>query len=186
MMKKDTLRLQGRRIYLAALEREDCQTLWDSFEYDFEHPTEPLNIGHSSEKAAGWFDEIQQLQGRQNLRLGVFLEDGRVIGDVALQDMDWVNRCCSVGIGLARIADRSQGYGREAVGLILDHGFQALGMERITANTLSCNIAAQRSLEHCGFVLEGRERKAVYLNGQRVDRLCYGLLREEYGGALCG
>lgn len=174
------MKLQGENIYLAMLERKDCKTLWNDFEYDFDNPTEEFNIGHSDEKADDWFDDIQKLQGSRNVRLGIFLNDGTVIGDVALQDIDRVNRKCSVGIGIAKIENRSKGYGREAVKLMLDYGFKYLGMERITANTLEINQGAQKVMERLGFTLEGRERKAVYLNGNKYDRLCYGILKEEY------
>lgn len=174
------MKLQGKNIYLAVLTREDCRMLWNDFEYDFSNPTEDWNIGHSDEKAEGWFDEIQRSQGNTNVRLGIYLYDGTVIGDVALQDIDRWNRKCSVGIGIAKISHRSKGYGQQAIELMLNYGFHYLGMERITANTLEMNIGAQRSLEKCGFTLEGRERKAVYLNGKMVDRLCYGILKEEY------
>lgn len=174
------MKLQGELIYLACLERQDCKKLWNDFEYDFEHPAEEFNIGHSDEKADGWFDEIQKLQGNQNVRLGIFLNDGTVIGDVALQGIDRVSRKCSVGIGIAKIENRGKGYGREAVLLIVDYGFRYFGMERITANTLETNIGMQRVLSRCGFWQEGRERKAVYLNGTKYDRLNYGILKEEY------
>lgn len=174
------MRLQGEDIYLALLEREDCRTLWNDFEYDFDNPTEEFHIGHSDEKAMDWFEEIQKLQGNRNVRLGIFLSNGKVIGDVALQDIDRVNRKCSVGIGIAKIENRSKGYGKQALKLMLHYGFEYLGLERITANTLDVNIGAQKSLEKCGFVLEGRERKAVYFNAKMHDRLNYAVLREEY------
>ena len=162
------------------LSREDCYALWENFEYDFSCPAEELRIGHAPEKAYQWYDEIQRLQGEQNVRLGIFLQDGTVIGDVALQDIDRVNRCCSVGMGMAKLQHRGRGYGQEAVNLMLAYGFDHLGMERITANTLDINIGAQKSLEKCGFSLEGRERRAVYLGGVMHDRLNYAILRGEF------
>lgn len=174
------MRIQGENIYLATLERKDCKTLWNDEEYDFGHPTEEFSIGHSDEKADAWFDEIQKLQGNRHVRLGIFAQDGTVIGNVALQDIDRFNRKCSVGIGIAKIENRSKGYGREAVQLIINYGFNYLGMERITGNTLEMNFGAQKVFERCGFTLEGRERKAVYLNGKKYDRLCYAILKEEY------
>ncbi len=178
------MKLQGKDIYLAMLEREDCRILWNAYEFDFQVPAEEFNIGHSDEKAADWFEEIQKLQGDRNVRLGIFTKDGRVVGDVALQDIDRVNRNCTVGIGMARIEDRSRGYGSQAILLMLDYGFRFLGMERIAAHTLDLNIGAQKALEKCGFTLEGRERKARYLNGSMHDRLTYGILKEEYFGNL--
>lgn len=162
------------------MERKDCKNLWNDEEYDFSNPTEELNIGLSEEKADEWFDDIQKKQGNSNVRLGIFLNGGMVIGNIALQDIDIKNRKCSIGMGIAKIKNRSKGYGQQAIHLILDYGFHYLGMERITANTLEMNIGAQKSLEKCGFVLEGRERKAIYLNGHRYDRLCYSILSEEY------
>nr|WP_307992862.1 GNAT family protein [uncultured Niameybacter sp.] len=172
--------LKGKDIYLGTLERKDCKTLWNDFEYDFNNPSEELNMGHSEEKADEWFDDIQKQQGNLNVRLGIFLNDGSVIGDVALQDIDRKNRKCSVGMGIAKIEHRSKGYGQQAVRLMLEYGFKYLGMERITADTLEINIGAQKSLEKCGFILEGVERKSVYLNDKKYDRLCYAILKEEY------
>ena len=162
------------------LTREDCRALWEDFEYDFSCPAEEFRIGHASEKADLWYDEIQRLQGERNVRLGIYKNDGTVIGDVALQDIDRVNRCCSVGMGMAKLENRGQGYGQEAVRLMLAYGFDHLGMERITANTLAINAGARRSLEKCGFVPEGTERRAVYLGGVMHDRLNYAILKEDF------
>ena len=174
------LKLQGEDIYLARLERADCKRLWQDFEYDFDCPAEAFNIGVSDEKSDEWFEEIQKLQFNTNVRLGIFLNDGTVIGDVALQDIDRANRSCTIGMGFARLENRGRGYGRQAVRLMLRYGFEFLGMERIAAYTLDINIRAQKSLERCGFQLEGRARKAVYLNGGTHDRLYYAILKEEY------
>ena len=174
------MRIQGDNIYLKMLERKDCKTLWNDYEYDFNNPTEEFNIGHSDEKAEKWFDEIQNLQGNTNVRLGIFLANDIVIGDIALQDIDRINRNCSIGIGIAKIVNRSKGYGGEAVRLMLDYGFTYLGMERIYANTLDINTGAQRMLEKNGLCLEGIERKVKYLNGGMHDRLHYAILKEDY------
>ena len=174
------LKLQGKQVYLAVMERDDCKKVWSDFEYDFDNPAEPLNIGHSAEKADEWFDEIQKLQGKENVRLGIFLNDGTIIGDVALQGIDEVNRSCTIGMGIAKIENRNKGYGLEAIRLMLDHGFKNMGLERITGNTLEINKASIKVMEKAGFTLEGCECKAVYFGGKKYDRLNYALLVEEY------
>lgn len=174
------VKLQGKKIYLATMEREDCKKLWEDFEYDFAQLTEPYIVGHSSTKADGWFDEIQKSQGSIHVRLGIFLKDGTIIGDVALQDLDWKNRSCTLGYGLSKLEYRRKGYTTDAVKVILQYGFGHLGLERISANTQENNIGSQRVLEKCNFTLEGRERKANYFAGKRHDNLIYGLLSSEY------
>lgn len=166
------VKLVGEKIYLSVLEKEHCIKIWEDFEYDFETKTESLNIGHSISKAESWFDEIQSNQGDKHIRLGIFIiEDNGVIGDVALQDIDWKNRSCTIGLGISKKEYRFKGYGTEAVNIIMEYGFNNLGLERISANTHEQNKAAQQSLEKNGFVLEGRERKAIYFAGQKWDRL---------------
>jgi RimJ/RimL family protein N-acetyltransferase len=176
------VKLEGKRIYLGTLEREHCKIVFEEFEYDFVHKTEQLHIGHSIETAEEWFEQIKKEQGKSHIRLGIFLNDGKIIGDIALQDIDYKNRVCSIGMGMSKLEYRNKGYGREAVKLLLDYGFNNIGLERITANTLEINVSAQKSLEKTGFVLEGKERKAEYFGGKRYDKYHYGLLKEEYIG----
>jgi len=174
------VKLQGEDIYLGSLERADCKKLYEDFEYDFTNPTDHFHIGYSAEKSDEWFDEIQKLQGKENIRLGIFLNNGDVIGDIALQNIDYNSRTGSIGMGIVKLDNRGKGYGKQAVRLMLEYGFGFLGLERISANTLEINAAARKCLEASGFIAEGRERKAVYFCAKRYDRLLYGLLADEY------
>jgi len=174
------IKLQGNRIYLGTLEKEHCRKIWEEFEYDFVSKTEQLHIGYSIEKADEWFDKIKKEQGDTYIRLGIFLNNDIIIGDIALQDIDNRNRSCSLGMGMSKLEYRNKGYGKEAVKLILEYGFNNYGLERIWAGTLEMNISAQKSLEKLGFKLEGIERKAVYFGGKRYDRFNYGILAEDY------
>ena len=181
------IKLQGKDIYLAALERKDCKTICEDNEYDFENPFEPTLFGWSVENSGEWFDEIQRLlKSDVNIRLGIFLNDGVVIGDVALQSINRTNRSCSLGIGMSKINNRGKGYGTQALRLIMEYGFNNQGFERITADTLEINIPAQKVLEKLGFILEGWERKAVYFKGRKYDRLNFSLLVDEYYNIYAG
>ena len=175
------IKLIGKDIYLAALERNDCKRIFEDNEYDFDNPVEETLFGWSVENSDEWYGEIQRLlKSDVNIRLGIFLNDGSVIGDVALQSIDRVNRSCSLGMGIAKIENRGKGYGFQALRLILKYGFYIQGFERITANTMEINIPAQKVLEKLCFVLEGRGRKAAYFGGKRINKLYYSLLIDEY------
>ncbi|MCL2573697.1 MAG: GNAT family N-acetyltransferase [Defluviitaleaceae bacterium] len=174
------LKLQGERIYLAALEREDCKTLLENLEHDFGNPMETLDLGFSLENYDEWFEKVQKrLKGGTHVNLGIFLNDDIIIGDVALQRIDKTNRSCTLGMGFAKVEHRNQGYGTEAASLMLKYGFYNLGLERIWATTLEHNILAQKMMEKLGFRLEGIKRKAVYFCGKYIDEYHYGLLKEE-------
>lgn len=174
------LKLQGKLVYLAALTRQDCKTLWEDAEYDFTNLTEPLNVGWPGEKSDEWFDEIKKLHDNMHIRLGIYLPDGKIIGDIGLQDINWKNRSCTIGFGLAKLEYRNKGYATDAVLTVLDYAFNNLGFERIGSSTLEQNLASRRVHEKCGFVLEGVQRKAEYFAGKRWDSLMFGILREDF------
>ncbi|WP_374688482.1 GNAT family N-acetyltransferase [Promineifilum sp.] len=175
--------LRGRTVILRALEREHCRELWEAYEPTAPLPTERIRPGLSVEGAENWFEDIQVGQGKSRIDLGIFTLDGRLVGDIQLAQIDWQNRTAELGVGIARAADRGQGYGTDAARTIIDYAFDALDLVRIAAATAEYNHLAQAGLRHAGFVEEGREREATYLNGRRWDRLCYGLLRREYTGS---
>lgn len=63
----------------------------------------------------------------------------------------------------------------------LDFAFEVLNMHRVGAEVLETHAAAQKlELDHLGFVIEGRRRKAVYKAGRYYDSIQLGLLREEW------
>jgi RimJ/RimL family protein N-acetyltransferase len=176
------IELRGERVVLRTLEREHCRQLWQSYEPEEPLPTEPLNPGLSIEGADKWFEEIQAKQGKEQVYLGVFTVEGQLVGDIQLAHIDWRQRTASIGVGIARRADRRQGYGLDAVLTLLRYGFGELDLYRVTARTAQYNEGAKRILQRMGFVEEGREREAIYCGGQRRDRLIYALLRSEFEG----
>jgi len=73
-----------------------------------------------------------------------------------------------------------QGYGQEAMRLLLAFGFQELNLYRVQLTVFSYNPRAIRVYEKLGFQREGVFRQALHRDGQRHDMLLYGLLRPEW------
>jgi RimJ/RimL family protein N-acetyltransferase len=175
------IELRGQKVSLRALEREDCRQLWRAYEPADPRPTEPLQPGLSIEGADAWFEEIQAKQDREQIYLGLFTLAGELVGDIQLANINWRDRTAAIGLSIARQADRGQGYGTDAALTLLRFAFDHLDLYRVTASLVEYNRGAQRLVEKCGFVLEGREREAIYCDGRRWDRLLYRLLRSEFG-----
>jgi RimJ/RimL family protein N-acetyltransferase len=174
------IELRGEHIVLRTMERAHCRELWEAYEPTEPLPAEPLNPGLSIEGADKWFEEIQAKQGKEQVYLGVFTPEGRLVGDIQLAHIDWPYRTASLGLGIARQAARGRGIGTDAARTLLRYAFQHLDLYRIYAATAAYNVAMQCVLGKCGFVQEGCEREAVYAGGKRWDRLCFGLLRPEF------
>lgn len=75
---------------------------------------------------------------------------------------------------------QGNGYATEACELLLAYAFDDLGLHRVMGNALAPNEASRRVLEGLGFVREGAQRECAFVEGEYVDQILYGLLREEW------
>ncbi len=169
------MKIEGKEVYIGTLEKQDFDTIWQDYEYDFEEDCENLYLGYSKEKADELYQAIQANQGRESLYLGIF--NKKPLGYIALKDMDMVNRSCSIELAISKIANRNKGYGREALELMVKYAFDYMGMERLTIDILENNKRLKNITEKEEFKLEGIEKKAVYHKGQKLNRLNYARLK---------
>lgn len=102
------------------------------------------------------------------------------VGNCGFHNIDWRCRAAEVGIFIGEKSLWNQGYGSEAMQLLLKHGFETLNLNRIALDVYETNPRAIRSYEKVGFVHEGRKRQAMYKNGQYLDILLMSVLREEW------
>jgi len=90
------------------------------------------------------------------------------------------HRRALVGVTIGEKEHWGEGYGRDALRLLLQYSFQELGLHRVRAETFEYNTAWRDLLESMGFRAEGRAREALYRDGQFWDKGRYALLRREY------
>lgn len=114
------------------------------------------------------------------------LSDDRVLGTLDLMISEWSHRDAWIGIGLGDRATWSQGYGTEAMRLLLRFAFGELNLHRVTLSVFGYNPRAIRSYEKVGFVHEGAQRERLRRDGHRHDLLIMGLLRSEWQAAQGG
>ena len=105
--------------------------------------------------------------------------NGHLVGRIDLFHVDQLVRAAEVGIVIDTDA-RGQGYGTEALRLLVEFAFVRLNMRRIVLMTLASNAGALRSYTKVGFVEEGRRREAAYVRGAYIDMVDMGLLRSEF------
>jgi len=108
------------------------------------------------------------------------VEKWRLIGTYAFNDIDWHNRSAEFGIMIGEKSYWNRGYGTEAVRLLARHGFNTLNLNRIFLHVFGNNPRAIHAYEKAGFIHEGRERQAQYMNGKYIDVLVMSLLKEEF------
>ena len=101
--------------------------------------------------------------------------DGDAIGSVDLSALDFTHMRGEIGF-LFRRDQWGQGYGREAMGAMIQHAFRQLRLERLEAKVHAANMPAKKLLGLLGFMPEGRLGGYVLRDGIRHDVDVFGLL----------
>ena len=76
--------------------------------------------------------------------------------------------------------DRHQGYGAEAMRMLLDYAFEELGMNRVGLSVFEFNEDAISTYEKLGFREEGRLRGALKRDGAFYDAILMSILEPEW------
>jgi RimJ/RimL family protein N-acetyltransferase len=108
------------------------------------------------------------------------LADDQLIGFVAFDGINWQHSDTFVAIGIGEPAYRGNGYGTDALRVMLRYGFQELNLYRVQLDTFSYNERAVKSYLKAGFVIEGRQRGMLLRDGQRWDFVYMSVLRAEW------
>ena len=174
--------LNGDKIRLRAVERSDLPR----FVAWLNDPEVRQGISiyqpMSQAQEEGWYEStLKQPVQEQPLAIEIDTPQGwTAIGNISLMNLNWHARSAEVGIFIGEKQHWSQGYGRKAMELMLEHAFLSINLYRIFLRVFETNPRAIRSYEKAGFVHEGRMRSAHFQNGQYIDVLLLSVLRTEW------
>lgn len=174
--------IYGNRIRLRAPERRDLPLFvgW------LNNPEVRQGLAHyrpfSQVEEERWFENMLERPPDEHPMVIEIPDDDawRPIGNCSYLNIDWRNRLAEVGIFIGDVTCWNQGYGSEAMGLLLQHAFNTLNLNRIFLRVYENNPRAIRCYEKAGFIQEGRLRQAEYRDGQFVDVLLMSVLRQEW------
>jgi RimJ/RimL family protein N-acetyltransferase len=172
---------QGEKVLLRALARDDLERLWE-FNNDLEvelagggDPPMPQSL----ERLQADFDRETAKGGRNDATFAIDV-GGQFIGVCGLSNFNPTAQTCELGIGIGDKAYWGQGYGREAVRLLLEYAFRYRNFRKIWLWVHAANDRAIHAYQAAGFVVEGRLRQHVWSNGRYDDVVYMGVLREEW------
>jgi diamine N-acetyltransferase len=172
----------GKRVRLRAMEREDLPLFvaWLNDQEVRQNMMECIPLSSENEKR--WYESMLELpRALQPLGIEIFTSDGwEMIGNLSLHNIEQINRGAEVGIVIGEKKYWNQGYGREAMRLLLRHAFNHLNLNRVYLRVYETNLRGIRSYERAGFIHEGRLRQAQFCNGKFVDVLIMSVLRSEW------
>jgi RimJ/RimL family protein N-acetyltransferase len=108
-----------------------------------------------------------------------------IIGYVQIFNIDAVHRSAQVGVRIGDGADRSRGYGTEAMTLAVDYCWNHLNLSRMGLTVFETNERAIKLYMALGFEQEGLLRRAVFIDGQWIDLVLMSLLHPSRMKARC-
>lgn len=174
-------KLIGERIYLSPRNTEDVEKFTEWLN-DFE-TTDYIGRSHQTVTLDGEKKYLEETIKEESVFAIVDIKEHKLIGNIGLHQLDYVNRTATLGIFIGDKEYRSQGYGTEAIRLILDYGFNYLNLKNIKLDLMEFNQRALKCYQKCGFKECGRRRKCRFINGKYYDSIEMDILAEEFKGS---
>lgn len=171
-------KLLGERIYLSPRSIEDVEkfTEWlNNFE-----TTDYIGRSSSIMTLESEKEYLEQHINEEATFSIVTIKNNELIGTVSIENVDHLKRIGTLGIFIGDKNYRNNGYGTEAIRLILDYGFNYLNLNNIKLDLMEFNERAFACYKKCGFKEYGRRRKCNFVNGKYYDTISMDILAEEF------
>ena len=174
--------IYSKRLRLRGAEREDIPRFvdWLNDPEVIQHLLAAYPISQAAEER--WFNAmVERGPAEQVLVIEARIDDNWCpIGNTSFMDVDWINRKAEIGIFIGDKSLWNHGYGREAMQLMLRHGFNQMNLNRIFLRVHANNPGGIKAYEYAGFIQEGILRQDVYREGKYLDVLVMSVLKSEW------
>ncbi len=174
------MELYGKKVILRAVEEEDLEMFRElTNSPDFERMVVGWSFPVSRRDQLRWFESCRN--DLNTLRYTIEIKEDGAVGMIGLKNIDMKNGVASgLGMRIARKEIRTRGLATDAWMTLMRYAFDELRLNRINGSALDYNEISQHVCKKVGFREEGRQRQAVYKNGQYHDLILYGCLRSDY------
>ena len=109
-----------------------------------------------------------------SVRFAIIMDD-QLVGGIGLHlQSDILRKNAEIGYWIGE-PYWGKGIAGKAIPQIIEYGFQNMDIVRIFARIFGTNIASQKVVEKCGFILEGKYEKTLYKNDEFLDELIYAI-----------
>lgn len=170
--------LQGKNIYLRALEPEDLE-----FVYAIENDESIWEVSNTQTPYSRFLirqyleNAHQDIYEAKQLRLVICKNQNfNAIGLIDLFDFDPRNNRAGVGILIKNSGDRNSGIGTEALDLLIQYAFTKLNLHQLYANIDLENEASLALFTNFGFQTIGIKKQWNLINGRYKDEALFQLI----------
>tara|TARA_R110002012_G_scaffold187203_1_gene354082 strand:+ start:4833 stop:5357 length:525 start_codon:yes stop_codon:yes gene_type:complete len=160
------LTLQGKHIYLRALEPEDLDFIYTIENDETIWELSSTQTPYSRYLIKQYLENVHKdIYDVKQLRLLIANKNHETVGLIDLFDCDFKNKRAGIGILIYGKLDRQQGYGSEALRLLIAYVKKHLDLHQLFCNINEDNNVSLSLFENNGFIKIGLKKDWNYVNG---------------------
>jgi len=170
-------KMTGKKCYLSPIDMNDVEkyTEWlNDLEITKYLTLYPYIISFENEK-----EFLDKLSKGHNYSI-IDNNTNELIGNCGFGDIDHINQTAEAGIFIGNNKYLNNGYGTEALSLLLDYGFKALNFHNIFLRIFSFNERAKKCYEKIGFKIIGKKRESLLRGKERHDIILMDILYNDF------
>lgn len=165
---RDLVDLPGKNVTLSPLHPEHVSPAYVGWLNDPETTrfTEVRHVRHDETSVRRYVDETVASDSAAMWRICV---DGQHVGNVRISGINRLHRRADIAILIGEPGMRGGGVGTETIGLVTDHAFRDLGIEKLSAGIYAGNEASRRAFEKAGYRCDAVLSRHAIFEGVRTD-----------------
>ncbi|MBN1937701.1 MAG: GNAT family N-acetyltransferase [Anaerolineae bacterium] len=176
-------KLVGQKCYLSPCSVDDA-VRWTQWDNNLEVSIPLGDEAYTPYSLAKMQDILNDIAKNQSHIFGIVdLETDELIGRCMLFNVNHVDRNAMLGIVIGEKTYWGQGYGQDAIRLLLDYGFNLLNLNSVMLGAFEFNVRAMHCYQKIGFKEIGRRRQARIIAGHKYDVVLMDILAEEFESA---
>lgn len=109
--------------------------------------------------------------------------DERHIGNMKIGPINHKHHFASLGFIIGEKECWGRGYGKEAINLACQYGFNKMKLRKLIAGCYETNTASGNAFLDCGFILEGANKNQYLCEGRYIDAHLFGRINAEFGSS---
>jgi diamine N-acetyltransferase len=172
--------LKGNTIFLRALEPEDLVFIYRIENDENIWEVSNTQTPYSKFLITQYLENVHQdIYEAKQLRLAICKNENlEAIGLIDLFDFDPKNKRAGVGIIIQNNVDRNNGFGKEALGLMINYAFHQLQLHQLYANIGTENLPSLSLFTTFGFEKIGVKKDWNFTNNSFHDEVLLQLIKK--------
>jgi RimJ/RimL family protein N-acetyltransferase len=139
------------------------------------------NRPHTVEDITKWFEPSERRGLSDYITFEIWHKRDKVpIGTCGFGRINWISRNANIFMSIGLPQYWNKNLGTEASRLLINYGFKELNFHKIYAGIFEPNIGSWSVAEKDGFILEGIQKKTIFINGQYIDARKYRMLKKDW------